>query len=141
MGTHYKQLLAEEHATIMLLMAPKMAMKCSDVSEWRVAAETIYTCLYALPQGALRYELLDRLRKASDTSLPRTHGTDRRGQLADRLSIHVILPARRTEPWRASGRVTSSTGRINAWRWKPWSSGAHARCCWRRCTMPPPTPP
>jgi IS30 family transposase len=39
-------------------IAGAMNMMWPDAPERRVAAETIYTCLYALPRGALRQELI-----------------------------------------------------------------------------------
>jgi IS30 family transposase len=39
-------------------IAGAMKMLWPDAPERRVAAETIYTCLYALPRGALRQELI-----------------------------------------------------------------------------------
>lgn len=50
-------------------IAGTMKMMWPDSPDRRVSAETIYTCLYALPRG-----------------------TDRRGQLTDMVSIHVRPP-------------------------------------------------
>jgi IS30 family transposase len=74
-------------------IAGAMKMLWPDSPERRVCTETIYTCLYALPRGALRQELIAGLRKAHSARLPRSRGTDRRGQLPDMLSIHVRPPA------------------------------------------------
>ncbi len=74
-------------------IAGAMNMMWPDAPERRVAAETIDTCLYALPRGALRQELIACLRQAHRARLPRSRGTDRRGQLSDMLSIHVRPPA------------------------------------------------
>ena len=74
-------------------IAGALKMMWPDAPERRVSTETIYTCLYALPRGALRQELIACLRKAHSARLPRSRGTDRRGQLSDMLSIHVRPPA------------------------------------------------
>ena len=73
-------------------IAGTMKMMWPDAPERRVSAETIYTCLYALPRGTLRQELIACLRQARRARLPRARGTDRRGQLTDMLSIHVRPP-------------------------------------------------
>jgi IS30 family transposase len=73
-------------------IAGAMKIVWPDAPERRVSAETIYTCLYALPRGALRQKLIGCLRKARRSRLPRARGADRRGQLADMLSIHVRPP-------------------------------------------------
>ena len=73
-------------------IAGTMKMMWPDSPDRRVSAETIYTCLYALPRGALRQELIACLRKAHSARLPRSRGTDRRGQLTDMVSIHVRPP-------------------------------------------------
>ena len=57
-----------------------------------VSHETIYNAIYARPRGELRRELVACLRQAHSTRKPRTRGQDRRGQLADMLSIHVRPP-------------------------------------------------
>jgi hypothetical protein len=58
----------------------------------RVSHETIYTCIYAQPKGELRRELIACLRMARARRWPRSRGTDRRGEIADLLSIHVRPP-------------------------------------------------
>ena len=57
-----------------------------------VSHETIYTAIYALPRGELRRQLIACLRFGRSTRLPRARGTDRRGQIPDRVSIHVRPP-------------------------------------------------
>jgi IS30 family transposase len=57
-----------------------------------VSHETIYTAIYAQPRGELRRQLVACLRQGRSTRLPRTRGTDRRGQIADMVSIHVRPP-------------------------------------------------
>ena len=54
--------------------------------------ETIYTALYAMPQGELRSELLSCLRQARRRRLPRARGEDRRGKITDMVSIHMRPP-------------------------------------------------
>ncbi len=54
--------------------------------------ETIYTAIYAQPRGELRRQLIACLRQGRGTRLPRSRGTDRRGQIPDMLSIHVRPP-------------------------------------------------
>ena len=73
-------------------IAGTLKLMWPDSLDLRVSAETIYTCLYALPRGALRQELMACLRKARSVRLPRSRGTDRRGQLPDMVSIHVRPP-------------------------------------------------
>jgi IS30 family transposase len=57
-----------------------------------VSHETIYTCIYAMPRGELRKDLIACLRRAQSKRMPRARGEDRRGQLPDILSIHVRPP-------------------------------------------------
>ncbi len=73
-------------------IAGTLKMLWPEAPERRVAAETLYTCLYALPRGALRQELIACLRKARSSRVPRARGTDRRGQRAEMMSIHVRPP-------------------------------------------------
>ena len=54
--------------------------------------ETIYTAIYAQPRGELRRQLIACLRQGRSTRMPRSRGTDRRGQIPDMLSIHVRPP-------------------------------------------------
>lgn len=60
--------------------------------EHRVSHETIYNCIYAMPVGELRKELIATLRHAHNKRVPRSKGKDRRGQIPDMLSIHVRPP-------------------------------------------------
>jgi len=60
--------------------------------ERHVSHETIYTAIYAQPRGDLRRQLVACLRQGHSTRLPRTRGTDRRGQIPDMVSIHVRPP-------------------------------------------------
>ena len=58
----------------------------------RVSHETIYNVIYAQPRGELRCDLIACLRMARAKRWPRSRGQDRRGQMADLLSIHVRPP-------------------------------------------------
>ena len=61
-------------------------------SALRVSHETIYNVIYAQPRGELKRELVACLRMARVKRWPRSRGEDRRGQMADLLSIHVRPP-------------------------------------------------
>ena len=61
-------------------------------SALRVSHETIYNVIYAQPRGELKRELVACLRMARAKRWPRSRGQDRRGQIADLLSIHVRPP-------------------------------------------------
>lgn len=63
-----------------------------DRPELHVSHETIYTAIYATPRGELKRQLVSCLRQAKSARRPRSAGVDRRGQLADMLSIHVRPP-------------------------------------------------
>ena len=58
----------------------------------RASHETIYNVIYAQPRGELRKELIACLRMARAKRWPRSKGEDRRGHMADMLSIHVRPP-------------------------------------------------
>ena len=97
-------------------IAGALKMMWPDAPERRVSPETIYTCLYALPRGALRQELIACLRKGRSTRLPCARGTDQRGQLADMLSIHARPPAveDRTLPGHWEGDFIKGAGNRSA---------------------------
>ena len=63
-----------------------------DEPDHHVSHETIYTAIYAQPRGELRRQLIACLRQGRGTRMPRSRGTDRRGQIPDRVSIHVRPP-------------------------------------------------
>jgi IS30 family transposase len=63
-----------------------------DEPERQVSHETIYTAIYAHPRGELRRQLIACLRHGRSTRMPRSRGTDRRGQIPDMVSIHVRPP-------------------------------------------------
>jgi IS30 family transposase len=44
----------------------------------RISHENIYSAIYAMPQGELRNEVIDLLRKSHKTRRPRARGEDRR---------------------------------------------------------------
>jgi len=69
-------------------------LKCvfPNEPERHVSHETIYTAIYAQPRGELRRQLVACLRHGHSTRMPRTRGTDRRGQIPDMVSIHVRPP-------------------------------------------------
>ena len=54
--------------------------------------ETLYTALYAMPQGELRSELISCLRQARRRRLARARGEDRRGKITNMVSIHMRPP-------------------------------------------------
>jgi len=60
--------------------------------ERHVSHETIYTAIYAQPRGELRRQLISCLRQGKSTRMPRSRGTDRRGQIPEMVSIHVRPP-------------------------------------------------
>lgn len=61
-------------------------------SQHHVSHETIYTAIYAYPKGELRKELIACLRQNRTKRMPRSRGKDRRGQIAEMVSIHVRPP-------------------------------------------------
>lgn len=63
-----------------------------DEPERHMSHETIYTAIYAQPRGELRRQLVACLRQGRSTRMPRSRGTDRRGQIPDMVSIHVRPP-------------------------------------------------
>jgi IS30 family transposase len=113
-------------------IAGAMKMIWPDAPARRVAAETIDTCRYALLQGAWHQERIASLRKARRARLPRARGTDRRGQLADRLSIHIRPPAGEdcVLPGHWAGDFIQGAGNRSAVG--SWSSAARAWSCWPR---------
>jgi IS30 family transposase len=63
-----------------------------DAPEKRVSHETIYNAIYVLPRGELRKELIASLRQEHSVRRPRSRGQDRRGKIADMVSIHQRPP-------------------------------------------------
>ena len=64
----------------------------ADEPERHASHETIYTAIYAQPRGELRKQLIACLRHGRSTRMPRSRGTDRRGQIPEMVSIHVRPP-------------------------------------------------
>ena len=59
-------------------IAGTLKLMWPDAPDRTVSAETLYTCIYALPRGALRQELIAGLRQARKARLPRArHGSPR----------------------------------------------------------------
>jgi IS30 family transposase len=73
-------------------IASTLAFVFPNDPELQVSHETIYTAIYAQPRGELRRQLIACLRHGRSTRMPRTRGTDRRGQIPDMVSIHVRPP-------------------------------------------------
>ena len=64
----------------------------ADDMSRRVCHETIYSAIYVMPRGALRTDLISLLRQGHAKRRPRARGQDRRGQIADMVSLHVRPP-------------------------------------------------
>ena len=64
----------------------------ADDRSRRVCHETIYSAIYVMPRGALRTDLISLLRFGHAKRRPRARGQDRRGQIADMVSLHVRPP-------------------------------------------------
>ena len=58
----------------------------------QVSQETIYTAIYAQPRGELRHQLIACVRHGRNTRMPRQRGADRRGQIPERVSLHLCPP-------------------------------------------------
>jgi IS30 family transposase len=69
-------------------IAGRLKQMHPDEPAERVSHETIYSYIYAQPQGELRKDLIAALRQAHKKRLARSRGTDRRGRLRDMVSIH-----------------------------------------------------
>ena len=63
-----------------------------DDRQRTVCHETIYTAIYVLPRGELRRELVAALRQGRGKRRPRSRGADRRGRIADMVSLHTRPP-------------------------------------------------
>ena len=73
-------------------IAGTLKLMWPDEPQRSVSHETIYNCIYAMPKGELRKDLIASLRRAKSKRMPRSRGEDRRGQMPDLLSIHVRPP-------------------------------------------------
>ena len=82
----------------------------------RASHETIYNVIYAQPRGELRRELIACLRLARTKRWPRSRGEDRRGQMAELLSIHVRPPEieDRQFPGHWEGDLIKGAGNLSA---------------------------
>ena len=63
-----------------------------DEPSSHVSHEAIYTAICAYPRGELRRQLIALLCQGKSTRRPRSAGQDRRGQIPERVSIHVRPP-------------------------------------------------
>jgi len=61
-------------------------------SHQRVSHETIYNAIYAMPRGELRKDLIALMRRAQAKRMPRSRGVERRGKIADMVSVHCRPP-------------------------------------------------
>ena len=84
--------------------------------ERRVSYETIYNCIYAMPVGELRKDLIAHLRQAHNKRVPRRKGQDRRGQIPDMTSIHLRPPEveSRLFPGHWEGDLIKGAGNASA---------------------------
>jgi len=82
----------------------------------QVSHETIYTAIYAYPRGELKRELIACLRQGKSSRLPRSRGTDRRGQIPEMVSIHVRPPEvdDRVMPGHWEGDIIKGAGNKSA---------------------------
>ena len=81
-----EDLLRQRHSPEQI--AGILARMHPDRPTLQASHETIYTAIYAMPRGELRSELIACLRQSRKTRRPRTRGTDRRGTIPHRTSIH-----------------------------------------------------
>lgn len=73
-------------------IAGKLRLMKINYEEAYVCRETIHNAIYALPVGELHKEPIQCLRQEKSTRRPRSGGVDRRGQIPERVSIHVRPP-------------------------------------------------
>lgn len=80
---------------------------CSHEPRRTVSHETIYTCIYAMPKGELRKDLIACMHGAKARRMPRS-----RGDMPDLQSIHVPQPKARDRalPGRWEGDLIKDTG-------------------------------
>ena len=97
-------------------IASRLATLHPNETALRVSHETIYNVIYAQPRGELRRELIACLRLARIKRWPRSRGEDRRGQIADLLSIHVRPPEieDRQFPGHWEGDLIKGAGNLSA---------------------------
>lgn len=68
-------------------IAYRLSVDHPNDATMQISHEAIYSYLYVLPRGVLRKELLECLRRPRTYRRPRSRREDRRGQIADMLSI------------------------------------------------------
>jgi len=114
-------LFASVHALLLKRWSPqqiasRMATLHPHEAAKRASHETIYNVIYAQPRGELRRELIACLRLARTKRWPRSRGEDRRGQIADLLSIHVRPPQveDRQFPGHWEGDLIKGAGNLSA---------------------------
>lgn len=97
-------------------IAGTLKLMWPDEPQRTVSHETIYTCIYAMPKGDLRKDLMACPRRAKSKRMPRSRGEERRGQMPDLLSIHVRLPQAndRAFPGRWEGDLIKGAGNRSA---------------------------
>ena len=97
-------------------IAARLAKLHPSDASMRVSHETIYNVIYAQPRGELKRELIACLRMARAKRWPRSRGEDRRGQMADLLSIHVRPPEvdDRQFPGHWEGDLIKGAGNLSA---------------------------
>ena len=70
-------------------IAAKLRLRHPGQPQLQASHETIYSAIYAMPQGELRRDLTVLLRQARAARRPPKRGQDKRGSLQDMLSIHL----------------------------------------------------
>ena len=97
-------------------IAGTLKLMWPDEPQRTVSHESIYTCIYAMPKGELRKNLIACLRRAKSKRMPRNRGEDRRGQMADLLSINVHPPEsiNRAFPGNREGDLIKGVGNSSA---------------------------
>jgi IS30 family transposase len=73
-------------------IAAKLRLRHPGQRQLQASHETIYSAIYAMPQGELRRDLTVLLRQARAARRPPGRGPDKRGSLRDMVSIHVRPP-------------------------------------------------
>lgn len=97
-------------------IAARLATLHPHEAAQRASHETIYNVIYAQPRGELKRELIACLRMARLKRWPRSRGEDRRGQIADLLSIHLRPPEieDRQFPGHWEGDLIKGAGNLSA---------------------------
>lgn len=97
-------------------IAGTLALMWPNDPERNASHESIYNCIYAMPKGELRRELIACLRRARPKRMPRSRGDDRRGQLSEMLSIHLRPPeaSDRAFPGHWEGDLIKGAGNRSA---------------------------